>query len=131
MVVYFIGFTMDIGHRFTIISSDYLLSGKFVNVVIEIDMRTASTPPIVNSNPHHGRDIHLLKHIIFVFLLFISGWTSTYIFLVIDPIEYMSSWISLLLRLLSLFSSLINIVDLFLNNHEIRQHFTERFANCF
>lgn len=130
MVVYFIGFTMHISHRFTITSSDYLLSGKFVNVVIEIDMRTASTSPIVNSNPH-GRDIHLLKHIIFVFLLFISGWTSTYIFLVIDPIEYMSSWISLLLRLLSLFSSLINIVDLFLNNHEIRQHFTERFANCF
>ncbi len=93
-----------------------------------------SVSAAINPTPHHhhhGRDVHLLKHIIFVFILFIGGWTPTYIFLVLDPIKYISSWISLLLRLLPVFSSLINIIDLFIYNQEIRHDLTERLMKLF
>jgi len=91
---------------------------------------TITTFSARNSNRQHARDIHLLKHIIFMFIVFIIGWAPVYVFSVVDPNEYMFSWISLILELLPVLSSLINMVDLFLYNHELRQYLKEQFFKC-
>ncbi len=75
------------------------------------------------------RDIHLLKHMLFMFVVFIMGWAPLYIYLLIvqNPNPYY--WLYVVFQILAVFSVVIDILDLFLYNHDIRQYYGERLFN--
>jgi hypothetical protein len=83
-----------------------------------------------NSNHQHARDMHLLKHMLFVFVVSVGGWAPTYIvsLLVQDGTTLYTAY--LILQLLAEWSSLIVILDLFWYNHELRKYLIERLLNC-
>jgi hypothetical protein len=89
-----------------------------------------TTSATANINHRNSRDTHLLKHMLFLHFVFISGWGPVYIFSVIDVNGQVALWFYLLLQILPVISSLINIIDLFLYNHELRRYLTNRFLKC-
>jgi hypothetical protein len=87
---------------------------------------TTSMPSAANSNHQNARDIHLLKHILLIFTVFVGGWTPVYIHSVTTPDETSHYIIYSVLQLLPILSSLIIILDLFWYNHDLRQYLKER-----
>jgi hypothetical protein len=87
---------------------------------------TAPTTSVANTNLQHARDMYLLKHMVFIFIVFLIGWTPIYIESAIDFSRGASSWLFLLLQILPVFSTLINILDLFMYNHDLRQYLKEQ-----
>jgi hypothetical protein len=82
-----------------------------------------------HSKQQNARDVYLLKHMLFIFVIFIIGWAPIYIFAVIDTNIYLPYWVYSLLQTFPVFSLLIDIVDLFLYNHDLRQYLKERCLN--
>ena len=94
------------------------------------DLATVTSATTNSMHQQHTRDMYLLKHIVFMFVVFVSGWAPVYITEVIDPSLDEAAWYALLLRVLPVFSSLINMADLFLYNRELRQYIKERLMKC-
>jgi len=73
------------------------------------------------------RDARLLKHMLFLFTVFICGWTPIYIMMIIDwngvAISPIVMEVFLTVPAGCLF---IDIADLFLFNHELRRYFTNQ-----
>lgn len=69
------------------------------------------------------RDTHLLKHMIFMFVIFFCGWVPLYIIAVINwngtAIPYVLHHVLTILPTLSL---LFDVVNLFVYNHELRRY---------
>ena len=93
-------------------------------------LATMTTAATSSMHQQHTRDMYLLKHIVFMFIVFVSGWAPVYITGVVNPSMNQSAWYALLLRLLPVFSSLINIADLFFYNRELRQYLKEQLVKC-
>lgn len=83
-----------------------------------------STP--VHANQLSVRDIRLLKHMLFIFVVSVIGWAPIYIFSLTDQPDFFSQWFFLVLQLLPVISSLINVLDLFWFNHDLREYLKER-----
>ncbi|UJR17386.1 hypothetical protein I4U23_004281 [Adineta vaga] len=88
---------------------------------------TFSTSAISSVNHGRTRDIYLVKHMLFMFVVFIAGWGPIYIYLMIVGTQEKTLWITILLQILPVLSSFINIVDLFIYNHDLRRYLTGRF----
>ncbi|UJR18883.1 hypothetical protein I4U23_022011 [Adineta vaga] len=82
------------------------------------------------NHQQHRRDIKLLKHIIFLFIVFILGWGSLYIVLAL-PGLILPNWLYNVLQIPPTFTITIQIVDLFIYNHEVRQYWKDRINRCF
>ncbi len=87
---------------------------------------TAPTTSVANTNLQHARDMYLVKHMVFIFIVFLIGWTPIYIESSIVFSRGTLSWLFLLLQMLPVFSSLINILDLFMYNHDLRKYLKEQ-----
>jgi hypothetical protein len=74
-----------------------------------------------------ARDVCLLKHMLFIHIVFVIGWGPISLFSIIGIYVKTHFVVGLILRLLPPLSLLINIIDLFLYNHELRQYLTEQF----
>ncbi|CAF1412189.1 unnamed protein product [Adineta ricciae] len=95
-------------------------------------VREITTIIVTTTNTDHQqnrRDIKLLKHIFFLFFVFIFGWGPAYIATVIANF-YMPLWVYYLLQTLPVFTIIIQILDLFIYNHEVRQYWKERMFRC-
>lgn len=68
------------------------------------------------------REIALLKQIIFMFSIFIVGWSPMYIMIFIDQIAYIDRILYESMVLLCEISLLSLIINLFLCNHELRKY---------
>ncbi|CAF1009328.1 unnamed protein product [Adineta steineri] len=91
---------------------------------------TTTKTSVTNTTHQDKRDIYLLKHIVFMFIVFISGWAPVYtFFIVVDFANPIGLWLTLLLQFLPALSLLISIIDLFLYNHELRQYLKDRFLH--
>jgi hypothetical protein len=86
-------------------------------------------PVATNSKQQNARDVHLLKHMLFISVIFIIGWAPIYIISVVKLPLNMPYWIYSLLQIFPVLSSLINIVDLFLYNNDLRQYLKQRLLN--
>lgn len=76
------------------------------------------------------RDLHLLRHIVLMLLIFLIGWTPIYTIAVL--LNYMTISTDIL-RIFSLFaqlSILCDIVDLFVYNEPLRNCFRTIFVPC-
>ncbi|CAF1242105.1 unnamed protein product [Adineta steineri] len=92
---------------------------------------TIATAPRTNTtHQQHHRDIKLLKHILFLFFVFIFGWAPTYIATFLqDP--FIPWWVYDVLQIPPTFTVIIQTVDLFIYNREVRQYWKERINRCF
>lgn len=84
-------------------------------------MTTIYQPDHQPVNPQHTRDIHLLKHILFMFIVFAVGWTPIYLMSVIDVNYLQFPWLFTFLQVLPVISSLITVLDLFWYNRDLRR----------
>ncbi|UJR20633.1 hypothetical protein I4U23_023758 [Adineta vaga] len=87
---------------------------------------STTTSNHANSNHQHARDMHLLKHIIFIFIVFIVGWGPIYTLSVIAPDSNRYYTLYLVLQLLPALSSLIVILDLFMYNRDLRHYLKQK-----
>jgi hypothetical protein len=87
--------------------------------------RTASAENTTRNVPLTNRDSRVLKHMIFMFLVYITGWTPIYFCIVFQP-----SWFNFLIfdfmQLMPQLSMLIDIINLFIYNHELRNYFNRK-----
>ncbi|CAF1422976.1 unnamed protein product [Adineta steineri] len=74
-----------------------------------------------------SRDISLLKHIVFVFIIYMTGWSPIYIAAVSGLTSDMPEWLYYLLQLPAAISFIIVLLDLLWYNHEVRQYLKEKF----
>jgi hypothetical protein len=86
-------------------------------------------PVVTNTKQQNARDVHLLKHMLFISFIFIIGWAPIYIISVMELYINVPFWVDSLLKIFPVLSSLITIMDLFLYNHDLRQYLKERFLN--
>ena len=77
------------------------------------------------------RDLFLLKHTVFIFGIFIIGWSPIYLLILLDYHGQVIPLVYTILQLLAVISSLSCMIDLFLYNHESRQYIKQKFLQCF
>ncbi|CAF1284384.1 unnamed protein product [Adineta steineri] len=75
------------------------------------------------------RDLHLLRHMIVMFCIFVAGWSPIYICSAISSVTSITSTIEFILIILSELSLLAVISNLFLYNHELRRYFQEKICH--
>ncbi len=74
-----------------------------------------------------NRDARLLKHMVFLFAVFVCGWAPIYIAMIVDSNGVAVSPIVLQILLKVPSASLfVDVTDLFLFNHELRRYFTNQ-----
>lgn len=77
------------------------------------------------------RDVSLLKHMIFIFLMFVVGWTPIFVINIIDFLNSVDFTIVMSCVYLSIVCVLSIIIHLFLCNREIRDYLFNLIRNCF
>ncbi|CAM4789098.1 unnamed protein product [Rotaria magnacalcarata] len=77
------------------------------------------------------RDIYLLKHMIFMLVVYIGGWGPIYIVAVLNNQPYSSSTTQNLLFVLAEISTLCNIADLFLYHRAVRRYLLNKVQQFF
>ncbi|UJR29927.1 hypothetical protein I4U23_017474 [Adineta vaga] len=84
------------------------------------------------SRQQYTRDMRLLKHILFMFVVFIFGWAPYYIIIALpdDIFARIPSWIIISLQIPPVISSVIQAVDLFIYSREIRQYLKKQLYHC-
>jgi len=125
---------------FIIVILPFILNGVF-NTLIFLRVRsstrriqalatTTSAANAANSNHRQARDIYLLKHTLFILIVFIGGWAPLYILTVVitDRTTYYMPY--LLSELLPPLGSLIVALDLFVYNHDLRRYWRGRLLKC-
>ncbi len=95
----------------------------------------------ISTNPNGGavarpshqnaRDIFLLKHIAFIFIVFIVGWSPVYILQIIESNAYAPAWLLKTFQVLPVLATIIILLDLFFYNRELRQYIKEKFLKIF
>lgn len=128
-------FWLGVYHLFIVVILPLMLNGLFNTLIFfkvrsssrRVHVETSAKSNVGNSNHQNTRDIHLLKHMLFLFIVFIIGWGPTYTLVVVDWYGRAPLWIYLFLRALPAFCFLINIIDLFLHNYDLRQYLKRNF----
>ncbi len=109
-----------------------------LNVIIFLNVHSSSrrvhtttlpSPAAIDRGQQNARDIHLLKHMLFMFVVFIMGWAPIYTFFVIIQNPFSYYLLYALFEILPTLSLIIDILDLFLYNHDIRQYYKARLFN--
>lgn len=81
----------------------------------------------VRRQPIARRDLHLLRHMIAMFCIFIGGWAPIFFYVaIISDVDFTEIVYPILFMLAEL-SVLCTLIDLFLYNRQLRKHFTEKF----
>jgi ABC-type polysaccharide/polyol phosphate export permease len=92
--------------------------------------RVQSSTAIRKNNQHQAinrRDLHLLRHMINMFCIFVGGWSPVYLYTII--ISQNPNYIILLIcEILAELSLLSIIMNLFLYNHELRGYLLQKIS---
>jgi len=108
------------------------------NAIIFLKVRSSSrrihtialpSTAAIDRRQQNARDVHLLKHMLFMFVVFIMGWAPIYTYSLIFQDPYTYYLLYAVFQILPIFSLLIDILDLFLYNHDIRQYYKARLFN--
>jgi hypothetical protein len=86
---------------------------------------------VARPNRQNARDIFLLKHISFIFVVFIVGWAPVYTLQLIEPTAQAPAWLLKTLQVPPVLTTIFVVVDLFIYNHELRQYLKEKILRTF
>jgi hypothetical protein len=92
---------------------------------------SADAAAVARPNQKNTRDIFLLKHMSFIFVVFIVGWSPVYTLQIIQLNAQTPVWIIKFLQVPPVLTSIIMVVDLFIYNHELRQYLKEKIVKIF
>jgi hypothetical protein len=81
--------------------------------------------------PSNRRDLYILRHTIFMFTMFILGWSPIFFLVAIDYHGNVVPLVYTCLQLLAVISLSGCIFDLFLYNHQLRQYLKNKITQCF
>lgn len=76
------------------------------------------------------RDLRLLRHIIVMFCIFICGWSPVYIYAVVLPDMSFASLTITILILVAEVALLVDILNLYFYNKELRQQLKNFICRC-
>ena len=77
------------------------------------------------------RDIYLLRHMVMMFCLFVSGWAPMGIQSIVGYFTKISSLVDMLITFWYQSVLVLGMLDLFLYNHELRGYLGQRcFGTC-
>jgi hypothetical protein len=94
-------------------------------------LATTTTAPVARTNHQNTRDISLLKHMFFIFVVFILGWTPMYAVPMTSLSITMTTFVLQCAQLLPVISAIIIAVDLFIYNHDVRKYLKDKFLKFF
>ena len=81
-------------------------------------------------NQSHRRDMHLLRHILIMFSVFIGGWAPAFILRCFVPNLAVRTLSMCLFMVLAELSLLVVMINLYVYNHELRQHLFNKIFKC-
>ncbi len=94
-------------------------------------LATTTTAPVARTNHQNTRDISLIKHMFFIFVVFILGWTPMYAVPMTSLSITMTTFVLQCAQLLPVISAIIIAVDLFIYNHDVRKYLKDKFLKFF
>ncbi|CAF1140968.1 unnamed protein product [Adineta ricciae] len=77
------------------------------------------------------REIALLRQMVFMFIMFVTGWSAVLIVNIITQVVYTSAIFVLISMLLAELCAIGIIIDLYVYNHELRKFLCNKFQLCF
>jgi hypothetical protein len=77
------------------------------------------------------RDIHLLRHMVLMFCIFVGGWTPLYVLFAIQNQFLVNPIVSACFTIWCQLALLCDIIDLYLYNHEVTDYLRTTFFRCF
>jgi hypothetical protein len=92
---------------------------------------TATTGNINQQQRISGREIALLRQMIFMFTIFIVGWSPNFFFLVIRQVMHVNTILYNSMVSLCEASVLSLLINLFICNHELRKYLFNKIRVCF
>lgn len=75
----------------------------------------------------NSRDVCLLKHMLFIHIVFLLGWLPINLLWIIQIYIQISFTLYLTMQVLPAITLFINILDLYIFNHEVRQYLQQQF----
>ncbi|CAF1177558.1 unnamed protein product [Rotaria sordida] len=106
-----------------------------INILIYVTVRSLShrirpsSFSVTENNPRNirqerisRRDIHLFRHMIIMFLIFVGGWTPLYALFAIQTQALANIILSECFTIWCQLAFLCDIIDLYLYNHEVRNY---------
>ncbi|UJR21717.1 hypothetical protein I4U23_024794 [Adineta vaga] len=116
----------------------------FTNILMYNNVRSSTTriQPLASASQYRSsneqqmkinrRDVHLLRHMIIMFSIFIGGWTPLYVLLAFQPQFSINPVLLSCLTIWCQLALLCDIIDLFLYNHQLRKYLRTIFLrnNC-
>jgi hypothetical protein len=111
-------------------SSIYSINNIIIfNYVRSSTNRIQPSSGIPQNQCTNRRDLHLLRHMIIMFSIFVGGWSPIYLYTTISiSFDFASTIVSLFILLAEL-SLLFDIINLFLYNHELRRYIQDQIFN--
>jgi hypothetical protein len=108
-----------------------------INMLIYHHVRSSSLrvqPQIISSNIQltkiSRRDIYLLRHMVLMFCIFVAGWTPTFIIPILRYYTSIDIIINSSVIVWCELALLIDMIDLFLYNHEVRKYLKDICLRC-
>jgi Na+/H+ antiporter NhaD/arsenite permease-like protein len=104
-----------------------------LNIIIFQYVRSSTKrvqPTLTDVNNHqqsrvNRRDLYILRHMIIMFCIFVGGWSPVYLYPMF-AIESYNGTLGLVFALVAESSLFLNIIDLYLYNHELRRFLLEK-----
>jgi hypothetical protein len=84
----------------------------------------ASSPLCINR-----RDLRLLRHMIVMLCIFVGGWAPSYVYSFVAKTTF-NNTVFLILIVLAELSITVDIINLFLYNHDLRRYLIARIFLC-
>ncbi|CAF1126739.1 unnamed protein product [Adineta ricciae] len=77
------------------------------------------------------REIALLRQMVFMFIMFVTGWSAVLIVNIIIQVKSISAILVFISMLLGELCAIGIIIDLYVYNHELRKFLYNKFQLCF
>ena len=92
---------------------------------------TAGAIIVLRQSSMNRRDLYLLQHMMFMFSMFIVGWTPIFSLVAMDYNYNVSPLVYALLQVFAVISVLVCMLDLSLCNHDLRRYLKDKLLQFF
>lgn len=118
----------------------FFVTGVLIYINVRSSSRRVQPLPstITDNNSNNGtqtkisrRDVHLLRHMLAMLIIFVGGWAPLYVLFAVQNQFSVNTTISACFTIWCQIALLCDIIDLYLYNHEVRNYLITSFCRCF
>lgn len=99
------------------------------NLLIYLHVRSSTnrihpqdTSKSVQNKKLYPRDGYLLRHMVFMFCIFVGGWAPVFLLPIINDYVFVNAIVDSSFTIFCEVAAFIDMIDLFLYNHEVRKY---------